>query len=167
LMKRIPLHIKKEVILVKLLHIIVLTLSGLFLELSLELFFFLVTSGGLWAKNRSRNVCNATVRIAIIVVAWPFMCHSECGGRDVASSIMRIIVIAVNWPFTCHSNCWGRIVSNGVIWIVVIAMAWPFMCRTECWGRVIANGVVWIVVIATAWTFVWSIECRSTRTDVV
>jgi hypothetical protein len=85
LINHVPLHIKEVVIFLKLLHVIILTLYGRFLELSLELFFQPVTSGRLWAKSKRRNVRNATIRIVVIAGAWPFMCLSECEGRDVAS----------------------------------------------------------------------------------
>jgi hypothetical protein len=104
-MNCVPLHIKEVVIFLELLFVIILTLYGCFLELALELFFYLVTSGCLWAKRQGRDVCNATIQNAVITVAWPFMYYSVYGGRDVASCIQQIIAIAVTWPFTCRSKC--------------------------------------------------------------
>jgi hypothetical protein len=135
LMKCVPLHIREVLIFLKFLDVILLTLYGHFLELSLKLFFIIVTSCRLWAKSQRTNIWNTTVRIAIIATTWLFMCHNKCWGRDVASGIVWIIVISMAWPFTHHSKCWRRTVHSGVTWIVVIAMAWPFMHHTKCWGE--------------------------------
>jgi hypothetical protein len=158
LMNRVPLQIKEAVIFPKLSRVIVLTLSGHFLELSLELFFLPIRSGHLWAKSWGRSVCNAMVQIAVIVLAWPFMYHNECGRKDFASCILRIVIIAVTWSFMCHSKCWGRIVPTGVVWTVFIAMAWASLHNTKYWGRVIPKDVVWIVVIPMASPFMHLIE---------
>ena len=81
----IPLHIKEVVIFFKLLHVIILTLYGRFLVLSLELFFQPITSSHLQTKSKRRNVGNATIQIVVIVGTWPIMCLSKCKRRDIAS----------------------------------------------------------------------------------
>ena len=88
LMKRVPLYIREALVVFKLSYVILLTLYGHFLKLSLELFFIFVTSCRLKAKNWRKNVHDATLRIVTIVLAWALMYHNEYWERDVASNIV-------------------------------------------------------------------------------